>query len=125
MAEVSIPATRRNAVWVRALQTWLAGTGLAVSDGNWLSVFRVPAGFSLKPLGIELTGSRMPASCDPLSGTADRVAGGAVVVADDEDGAAEDELVIIEQPATRDVAAAARPSRRAERGVCTATALLS
>jgi hypothetical protein len=70
----------------------------------------------------------MPASREPLSAAAGGDAGGVVTVADGEDGAdgaAADELVIIEQPATRDVAAAARPSRRAERGVCTATALLS
>ena len=58
----------------------------------------------------------MPASRGPLSAVADTVAEDAVTDADggddaDGDDAAEEELAA-EQPATREVTAAARPSRR-------------
>jgi hypothetical protein len=66
----------------------------------------------------------MPASCGPLSAVADGVAAGVVTGADGVDDAAEDELAA-EQPAMREVTAAARPSRRGERELFKATALLS
>jgi hypothetical protein len=68
----------------------------------------------------------MPASREPLSAVADGVAKGVVTGADggdDGDDAAEDELAA-EQPAMREVTAAARPSRRGERELCKVSALL-
>jgi hypothetical protein len=85
-------------------------------------VFRVAEGSSVKPCGIELAGSRTLESCGPLS--ADWVGEGVVAGADGEDDAPGDELAV-EQPAMREAAAAARPSRRGEREFCTETAPLS
>jgi hypothetical protein len=79
----------------------------------------------LKPSGIELAGSRMSDSCEPLS--AEWVGEGVVAGADGEDGeddAAGDELAA-EQPAMREATAAARPSRRGVREFCMVTAPLS
>jgi hypothetical protein len=56
----------------------------------------------------------MPDSCGPLSAAADGLAEGVVAGADGGDDAAEDELAA-EQPAMREVAAAARPNLRGER----------
>jgi len=71
-------------------------------------VFRVAEGSSVKPCGIELAGSRTLESCGPLS--ADWVGEGVVAAADGEDDVPGDELAA-EQPAMREAAAAARPSR--------------
>ena len=73
----------------------------------------------MKPLGIELAGSRMSDSCGPPS--AEWVGEGVVACADGEDEAAGDELAA-EQPAMREATAAARPSRRGVREFCTVTA---
>ena len=82
----------------------------------------------MKPCGIELAGSRTLESCGPLSAdwVGEGVVAGAdgegvVARADGEDDAPGDELAA-EQPAMREAAAAARPSRRGEREFCMVTA---